>query len=236
MISTTCSLIIRDLYSYDIVSAYPSILSNQHYDFKGIDLENKTERSIFLGKQQIGNTNLSDFLMESVDSLVKFYLLENNISDDEVIVTQRDGFIIKRMLENTDEFIEMKYRGFIDFLIISPDRKKFLYCCDDKITVKGISHYYEALDSIYQMFSNLSFYDKSVLFDQMESIKQKILQGTDKKLYMIPRDETSFIISTHKGDIEVKDASFISINQIDKNRYFNHFFKDFLSSIYLESY
>ena len=236
MISTTCSLIVRDLYSYDIVSAYPSILSNQHYDFKGIDLDNKTERNIFIGKQQIGNENLSSFLSESVESLVKFYLLENNISDDEVITTQKDGFILKRMLENNDEFIEMKYREFIDFLIITPDRKKFLYCSDGKITVKGIPHYYEAFSRIYQMFSNLNFYDKSILFGQMENIKNAILQSLDKKLFMIPRDELSFAISTYKGNIEVKDVDFISINQIDKNSYFTHFVKDFLNSIYLEVY
>jgi len=236
MISTTCSLIVRDLYSYDIVSAYPSILSNQHYDFKGIDLDNKSERSIFLGKQQIGNENLSSFLMESVDSLVKFYLLENNITDDEVISTQRDGFIIKRMLENNDEFIEMKYRGFIDFLIITPDRQKFLYCSDNEITVKGISHYYKELDSVYKLFANLNFYDKSALFGQMENIKNTILQSNNKNLFMIPKDGTSFMVSTLTGDIEIKDPEYISIDQIDKNKYFNHFFKEFLNSIYLETY
>lgn len=235
MINQTCPLLIRDLYSYDIVSAYPTILGSQHYDFHGVNLEDKSARSIFLGKQQVNNIDLSDFLMESVDSIVKYYLLENNISDDEVITSQRDGFIIKRMLEINDDFIEMKYRGFIDFLVITPDRKKFLYCIDDKIEVKGVSHYYDALEPVYQMFANLNFYDKCTLFSQMESIKQKFLTCTDKKLFLIPKDEFSFIISTYTGDIEVKDPDFVSINQIDRIRYFNHFVKEFLNSIYLES-
>ena len=236
MISSDCSLIVRDLYSYDIKSCYPQILGKQFYDFKNTDLNNKEQRSTFIGKKQIDNDNLSQFLMTSTESLIQFYLLENNISEDEIITTQRDGFIVKKMLDNVDEFIELSYREFIDFLIITPDRQKYSYCSDNKITVKGISHYYESLNVIYQLFSNLNFYDKSVLFDQMENIKNSILYSTNKKLFMVPKDESSFIISTFSGDIEIKDPEYISIDQINKSKYFDHFFKDFLSSLYLEVY
>ena len=236
MINPSCSLIVRDAYFYDIQSAYPQILGQQFYDFKDIDLENKTERSIFLGKQQIGNNNLSEFLLESVDNLVKYYLTENNISDDDIIVTQRDGFIIKRMLDNNDEFIEMKFREFIDVLILSTDRKKFLYCSDGKVTVKGVPHYYPALDKVFNLFNNLNFYDKSILFNQLDSIKQTILKSEDKSLFLIPRDEKKFIISTFTGDIMISDPDLISINKIDKLKYYNHFIKDFLGSVYIECY
>ena len=236
MINQNCPLILRDLYFYDIQSAYPSILGQQFYNFKDIDLDNKEERSIFLGKQQIGNANLSEFLIESVDNIVKYYLLENNISQEEIIVTQRDGFIIKRMLDNNDNFIEMKFREFIDYVIISVDRKKFLYVADDKVTVKGVPHYYSALDKIYQMFNNLNFYDKKVLFGQLDNIKQTVLNSQDKMLFMIPKDETHFIVSTYTGDLIIKDPDMISISKIHKLRYYNHFFKDFLSAIYLECY
>lgn len=235
MINSDCSLILRDLYSYDIRAAHPSILMAQHFDFNGTDTENKVERNIFIGKSQINNSNLSEFLNESVTSLMKFYFLENNISEDEIVTIQKDGCILKRMLDNNDEFIPLEYRGFIDFLIITPDRQKFLYCSDGKIIVKGVPHYYEALDSVYQMFANLNFYDKSILFEQMENIKNAILQSSNKKLFMIPRDEFSFAISTYTGNVEVKDADYISITQIDKNKYFAHFIKDFLNSIYLET-
>jgi len=233
MINQTCSLILKDLYSYDIQSAYGSIMSSHNYDFKDTDLENKEDRSIFIGKQQIGNENLSSFLMESVDNLVRFYLKENHILESEIIVTQRDGFIIKKMLENNDEFIEMKFRGFIDFLIIAPDRQKYLYSSDGNITVKGVSDRYDDIDKIYQRFSNLCFYNKSILFDQMEQIKQVIINSQDKKMFMIPKDST-FLVFTYKGITEIKDQDLISIDSIYKLKYFNHFFKDFLTSVFLE--
>jgi len=236
MINQTCPLIIRDAFSYDIVAAYPTILGKQFFDFNGIDLDNKAERNIFIGKQQIGNENLSTFLLESVDNLVKYYLQENNVPEEDVITIQRDGFIVKKFLEKNDEFIGMKLREYIDFLVLSIDRKKFLYVSDGKVIVKGMPYCYDALDKIYNMFANLSFYNKSTLFEQMENIKRSVLECEDKKLFMIPKEENTFIVSTHKGDIEIKDPDFISISQINKMRYFNHFFKDFLSSIYLESY
>lgn len=236
MINQDCGLILRDLYSYDIQSAHASILQKQNFDFKDIDLENKTQRNIFIGQQQIGNENLSQFLIESVDSLVKYYLQENDISDDEIIIVQKDGCILKRMLDNNDDFIELKYRGYIDFLIFTPDRKKYLYLSDGKIIVKGMPHFYDELNKVYQLFANISFYDKSFLFEQLENIKQEFLNSDNKKLFLIPKEEKSFVISTYKGDIETKDTEMISMNQINRDRYFSHYIKDFLNSIFLECY
>ena len=236
MINLNCPLVLHDLFSYDIQAAHPSILQKQYFDFRNTNLENKLERNIFIGQQQIDNENLSSFLTESVDSLVKFYLLENNVKEEEVITIQKDGFIVKKLLENNDEFIGMKLREYIDFLIISLDRKKFLYCSEGKITVKGISYYYQELDKIYQLFANLNFCNKTLLFEQLNSIKHSLLQSTNKSLFCIPKDEETLMISTYKGDIEIKNADYVSINSIDKIKYYNHFLKDFLGSIYLEMY
>ena len=52
MINQTCSLILKDLYFYDVVSAFPTIMNNVNYNFKDIDLDNKTERNIFIGLEQ----------------------------------------------------------------------------------------------------------------------------------------------------------------------------------------
>ena len=235
VINLNCSLLLKDLYSYDIHSAYPSILQKQHYDFKDVNLENKTERSIFIGKEQIGNIDLSEFLIESVDSLIKYYLQENNVGDEDIITIQRDGCIIKKMLDNDDEFIKLELRELIDFLIMAPDRKKYLFLANGKITIKGLAHYYEELDSIYQRFANFTFYDKSILFEQMDDIKQEILKTENKKLFLIPR-ENSFIVLTHKGDITVKDPDFVDLDSINRIKYYNHYFADFLRSIYLECY
>ena len=48
--------------------------------------------------------------------------------------------------------------------------------------------------------------------------------------------EKQFIVSTYTEDLIIKDPDMISMKKINKIRYYNHFFKDFLSSIYLECY
>ena len=39
------------------MSAFPTILNNQNFDFGNVDLNNKMERNLFIGKKQIGNKN-----------------------------------------------------------------------------------------------------------------------------------------------------------------------------------
>lgn len=236
MISQSCSLIQHDLYSYDIVSAYPTILGKQFYNFDGVDLDNKTERSMFIGNKQKNNSGLSQFLIKSANSLVTFYLNENNVLDDEIISTQRDGFILTRLLDNDDQFIDMKLREIIDFLIISIDRENFIYFADGEIHIKGVPYYYDGLKIFYNMFSNLNFYNKNILFEQMENIKHAIFNIDDVTPFLIPKDENSFIVITYKGNIEVKDPDFISTKSIDRSKYFNHFFSGFLKSLFIECY
>lgn len=236
MINQNCSLICRDLYSYDIVSAFPTIMGQINYDFKNIDLDNKIERNIFIGREQKDNEILSSYLNQSVESLLSFYLKDNNIQENEIITSQKDGFILTKKLSNNDQFIEIKLREYIDFLILSIDRKKFLYCSNGKIIVKGVSYFYDKLSTIYQQFSNLNFYNKKNLFLQLETIKNSIMNSDDKNFFLIPKSKKSFIVSTFRGDLEVTDSNLISLTSIDKRKYFDHYFKPFFQSIFLACY
>ena len=236
MINTNTSLVLHDLYYYDIVSCYPTILKTQAYDFSNVDLNNKQERSEFIGKQQRNNVNMSSYLMESANSLVSFYLLDNDVSQDDIIMTQRDGFILTRPLAKTDGSIKMELRRVIDFMIITLDRKKYLECSNSEIRVKGVKHLYPKIEETYKRFANLDFYNKKRLFGQMAAIKNSVFENTDKMYFAIPMDDDKFAFSTYNGDIAVKDLDLVSINRIDKSKYFNNYIKPFLDSIYIELY
>jgi hypothetical protein len=235
-INGTCPLIIHDLFSYDIKSAYPTIMNTMNWDFKDIDLDDKVARNIAIGKSQIGNENLSGFLMNSADQLVDFYLSDNQVPDEDIIVTQRDGFILKRVLANNDEFITMAFRGFIDFIIVNTDRTMYLAISDDGIDIKGLPHNYEGLHYIFDKFIHLNFYNKKSLFSQLNSIKKEIIRGTNKDLYLIPRGNKFAVVTKSMGTIEIGDKAIISIDEIDTYKYYRHYFKPFLDSIYLTYY
>lgn len=235
MINKNCPLILRDLYSYDIVAAFPTIMSRQFYDFKGISLKDKQERNLFIGKEQKGNPQLSSFLNESVKSLTDYYLRVNEIKDDQVIFRQKDGFILSTKLAKNTDYIEMKYRGMIDLMILNTNRTAMVYFDEmGELSVKGVKYYYKGLDPIYKKFLTLDYYDKRTLFRQMENLKNKVLKPTDVSLYGVQKDDYyTFMLKGEKA-IRVKEFSYINPKDIDTRKYFNFYFKMFFDSIYIE--
>lgn len=233
MISDKCRLVLQDLYFYDFKSAYPRLLDSIGWDFEDVDLDNKEERNIFIGKSQRGNQNLSSFLMDSVGKLLYFYLQENGVNESEIIVTQRDGFILSRSLQVTDTLLKLDFRKFINLLIISPDRKKYIAISEDgSVDVKGIKNYYNSLDKIYREFGNLVLYNKSSLFKQLERLKTRIL-NEDNKFYMVKVGGKN-IVQTMDGPIEVSSDKYFKSESVDKEKYFDHYFKEFFQSLMLE--
>lgn len=235
MINRNCNLVLRDLFYYDVVAAFPTIMQQQHYDFGNILLDDKEERNIFIGKEQRDNKNLSSFLNNSVTSIVDYYLTINEIDESEIIFRQKDGVILTRKLLVNNQFIELKLRKILSLLLISLDRSNMIYFDDfGELSVKGIRHYYDRLDDIYRMFYKLDFYNKKILFQQLQYIKDKVVNNDDIMFYGIKKDDSRFTFITKTGSITVHDIDFVNPEDIDKQKYFNFYFKPFIDSIYLE--
>lgn len=235
-INQTCPYLLRGLYSYDIISAYPKILKSYNYNIEGIDWTNKEERNKAIGIAQINNSNLSKILQMTIDNLIDFYLKENDINENELIIRQKDGFIVTKLLTKNTGSINMDYRGMVDFMIITLDRKKFLYCQDDNIEVKGISRKYQSILKWYQKLENLSFYDKNELFKQLYSLKKSFLENEDKNLFLIPSEDEYIIATKELGDLQISDPSIISIHDIDRLKYYQHYIQPFFKSIFHSCY
>lgn len=237
MINQNCSLVLRDLYYYDIVSAFPTLMKQQNYDFKDVDINDKEQRNLFIGKQQIGNQNLSGFLNESVKDLTDFYLQYNEIDDKDVIFRQKDGFILTKMLTFDNSFVEMKLRHMISIMIIDIKREKYItFDEDNNLSVKGVRHYYHRLDEIYKMFLDLNFYDIDILCTQLQNIKNIVLNQKDISFYGIEDEDDVGMLFIYKNgkNILTRDIDFIEPNKIDRNKYFDFYFKPFIDSIFME--
>lgn len=236
----------RDLYYYDIVAAFPTIMRRQFYDFKDISLDNKEERSKFVGIQQIDNPQLSSFLNESVKNLIDYYIRVNELKKEDIIFRQKDGIISQKKMLNNDKFVELKMRKILSLLVIDTKRTSMLYFDDfGELSVKGVSHYYSALDVIYKKIFEFDFYNIKMLMKQMEFLKQKIINASEDniKLYAIEKQvekfnkglvtEYTFMLKDNKS-ITVKDIGYVNPKSIDTWKYFNHYFKIFFDPIYLE--
>jgi len=238
MINQNCSLILHDLYYYDIVSAFPTIMSAQNYNFGNIDLNNKEERNIFIGREQLKNSNLGSFLNESVNNLTDFYLEYNEIDDNDVIFRQKDGFIITKMLAKNNLYIEMKLRHMLSLLFIDINRQSMVYFDENNdIEIKGVRHYYKALKNIYSKFIDLDFYNKKTLTIQLKNIRDNVVLSKDKFLFAIENDDNEYtFILKNQRQIKTYDVDFVDLEEIDKVKYFNYYFKPFLDAIYIEEF
>jgi len=236
MINQKCPLVLHDLYYYDIVSAFPTIMQNQNFNFGNIDLTNKQERNTFIGKQQIKNKNLSGYLNDSVKYLTDFYLQYNEIDDEDVIFRQKDGFILKTLLPKNNLYIEMSLRHTLPLLYIDTKREGMLYFDEtDELYVKGVRYYYEKLDEIYSKFLNLDFYDTRTLCIQLQDIKDSVVNSNDKLLFGINGDDVQYTFILKNGKkVRTYDPDFVELDEIDKYRYFNHYFKPFTDSVFIE--
>jgi hypothetical protein len=236
-INKTCNFINRDLYFYDFKSAYPRIMGGIDWDFSSVDLNDKEGRNIQIGLSQRDNENLSSYLINTVTSMVDYYIKRNGLKEEEdVIVTQRDGLITKKSLLITDELMKLDFRGMIQLLVITTDRKKYLSVRDDnKVEVKGVQNVYDELFIIYNRFSNLNFFDKKVLFSQLHAIRKAVFKIEDKKFFMIPFNE-EIVVQSLNGPRVVSGELAFSIKDIDKLKYYNHYFREFVESVFLETY
>lgn len=233
-INEKCPLVLQHLYFYDFKSCYPNLLKNIGYKFES-DLNDKLKRNIEIGKLQRENKEVYDYLSSSVDSLISHYIEENNVQEKNIILIQKDGFILKEEIKNTDDFMKLDLRNVLDTMIITPDRKKYMWWDETNIDVKGVVNFYKALLEVYNLFKKMTFCNKKMLFKQMEYIKNYILNEAKKEFFLIDKDGVK-IIQTHKGPIKVGSIDVFSINNINKKKYFDHYFKEFLDSVYLTFY
>jgi hypothetical protein len=232
-LSKTCDLFLKDLFFYDIRSCYYQIANSVSYDLGDIEVDNKEQRNIAIGKEQIGNPGLTDYFANTASATVNYYLTKNNVKPEEIILTQRDGCIVTKLLNQDGSFMNMDLRAHYNFMIITPDRKKYLAASDEEVTVKGVPNKYDKLDKVYNKFKDLNFYDKKQLFKQFKRIKELVTESDDSMLYIIERDLDKFVIYRKHGIIQLKGNSDISTKGIDKQKYYDLYFSEFMQVLFL---
>ena len=235
-INHNCDLVLSDLYYYDIRSCYYQLAKSVYFDLGGIDENDKEARNIALGKKQIDNENFSTFLRDTSEGLVEYYLSDNNIQQDEIIVIQTDGCVLTRMLRESEFEIKPDLQEHITLMIITPDRRKFLHVSDKGVTVRGLPNRYKELDKVFERFKKLNVYNKKILFKQLNQIKEFVIDQDNPELYIITKGDKKLVITKKHGVMEVGKRVSIDVSRIDTQKYFEVYFKEFLDSIFLHFY
>ena len=236
-LNKTSPFILHDLYFYDIKSCYYQLSQTINFEMSEVvDINNKQERNIALGKEQIDNPDLQKFFQETTEGIVDYYLYMNGILEDEIVLRQRDGFIITKMLSDNSSIMKLDFREFINFMIISLDRKKYMTISSDGVTIKGMPNQYPGIHKVYDKFKNLNFYNKKVLFKQLKKLKEWFLEEQDLSLFSIDKADKKIIITKKFGLLEIKPGIKIDTNSVDRHKYYELYLKDFIDPIFLYFY
>lgn len=237
-INEKCNLVLRDVYLYDITSCHYSILEKFGFDLSSINKENKLERNIQIGKLMRDNPRLTSLLRTTTESIVSEYLYLNDVQDEEIILRQYDGVLLTRTLKRSiDQKITLDFRSHFQIFISSPNRTSYIAFDGSSVIIKGVPNRYKKIDNVYEKIVKINFLNKQSIFRQMEKIKNDFYTTKDPFLFCIPTKDDKFKVYLEEyGEIEISKSviKIMSMEDIDKKRYFNFYLKPFFQSLIIE--
>lgn len=237
--SDNLKLFLSDVYLYDIEACHYNLLKIFGYDVSHLPENNKDIRNIEIGKMMRDDKELSKKLRTSTESIIDFYLEQNALKKEDVILRQYDGILTKSKLKIEDGgMLPLHMRKHFDVFIISVNRDSYIArTTTNKFYFKGIPYLNEPLKEFYKDICNLNFMNKKSIFVGLQKIKNRFLNSIDNNLFAIfnKEDKCSIIIKSF-GEIEIsKQAlSIMDSSDIDKERYFLFYLSPFIKSIVIE--
>lgn len=230
------NLFISPAYLYDISKCHMTILDKLGYDISELKELPKLERNIAIGKLMKTDERLSKILISLTNSIMDEFIRRSNLKN-HVLIRQYDGIITNKRACVSDPQIELSLT-ILNKLLISIDRRMFLaQTRNGNFLVKGVPNCYDNIKPILSEIISLQFTSLSSIFIGMDNIRNKILNGSDINLYIIPKDNnTSRLYIRDTGWIELSRnlIEHIDVNEIDREYYYNVYIRPFFESILLE--
>lgn len=237
-INKTCKLFLKDVYLYDITACHYTILDQLGFDLSLIDKKDKLMRNTQIGLLMKDNPRLTTVLRTTTISIINEYIKRNNIKPEELILNAYDGIITtRRLTETTTAYIPIDLQNYYEYMLIGYDRQKYLAKTYDKIDIKGVSHRYPEMDTMFKRLLNLNFANKIAIFKGLQDIKDEILSSDDIKLYCIPVGEKKYsIFFKGYGETEISKnmIKVLDSEDVDREKYFELYLRNFCESIVLE--
>lgn len=237
-INKNCKLFLNNVYSYDISACHYNILKNLNINISNIEKEDKLKRNIQIGKMMRDNPKLTSIIRLTTESLIDEYIFRNNVSKDNIIIRQYDGFMsLKPLARTVDQYLPISLQTIFSVFIISIDRTMFIATDGNKISLKGIPNRYPEIDEIFKKILFINFANKESIFTNLQHIKDEILNSSNSNLYCIPSSEDKFNVFLKKyGQFEISKniIDILDHDDIDKRKYFEYYLQSFFDSIVFE--
>jgi len=228
---------LNDVYSYDISACHYKILESLGFDTSSLDRNDKEKRNIAIGKMMGENPVISAMLRTTTESLISEYINRNSLKEEDVIIRQYDGFLTKKTLYDTDQYLPLELKDVFTKMIISTNKDKYIATTQKKTVVKGVANYYDAIEEFYCKLFNINFLSKTDVFNNLKRIKEQFFECENSKVFCIPYDEFfNIVIFKSYGSIKVSKqiSKMLDPTEIDKEQYYNIYLKPFIQGITID--
>jgi len=209
------------------------------YDMSKIGYDDKFERNKQIGQMMRDNPRLTSLLRNKTKTIIDEYILENNVSEDEIVIRQYDGLLLTRGLrERNINEIPLDLRRSFEIFIMSFDRTKYIARdSTGKTSIKGVSFRYPEIDMLYEKICKINFSNKSAIFKMLHKIKTDFLYSDNPFLFGVPLKNGKVNINLKGyGEMEISKPTLkiMDTDDIDKQKYFDFYITPFTKSIVVE--
>jgi len=233
----TKKFFLLDVYSYDISACHYRILESMGFNVSSLDKNNKEKRNIAIGKIMGENQVISSMLRNTTESLISEYIKRNGLVEDDILIRQYDGFLTKKLLYETDNYLPLQLKETFQKMIVSINKDKYIATNGQSIVVKGVANNYLGIENFFTQLLKINFVSKNEIFNCLKKIKDSFDDCKDVNTFSIPYDEAfnSVIFKTY-GQIKISKqvSKLIEHNDIDKQEYYNIYLKDFVQGIIID--
>lgn len=234
-------LIVRDVFSYDIVACHYNLLEKFQYNMTNIDKSDKLKRNIQIGKIMRDNESIKTRLRETTARIIDDYISFNELGEEDIIIRQYDGFLTtKRLMETEKSVLPIVLQNRYDIFLISIDKGMYIAFDNlrNKVRVKGVPSIYKGIEKYYaKLIRIVDIENKSRVLDNLENLKKSFYNETDMNIFAIPVDDDEVeIIFKSFGQIKVKRNTlyYMTEDEVDKEFYYDFYLHSFVQSVVLE--
>lgn len=233
----TKKFFLSDVYSYDISACHYRILESLGFNVSVLDKNDKQKRNIAIGKLMGENQVISSMLRQTTESLISEYIKRNGLEEDDILIRQYDGFLTKKLLYETDQYLPIQLKDTFQKMIVSINKDKYIATDGKSTVVKGVANNYDGIENFFTRLLNINFVSKNEIFNCLKKLKDSFNDYKDVNAFCIPYDETfnSVIFKTY-GQITVSKqvSKMIEHNDIDKQKYYDIYLKEFVQGIIID--
>jgi hypothetical protein len=233
----TKKFFLSDVYSYDISACHYRILESMGFNVSVLDKDNKEKRNIAIGKIMGENQVISSMLRTTTESLISEYIKRNGLEEDDILIRQYDGFLTKKLLYETDKYLPLQLKETFQKMIVSINKDKYIATNEKSTIVKGVANNYSGIEIFFKELLDINFVSKNEIFNCLKKIKDGFSNCKDVNVFSIPYDETfNMVIFKTYGQIKVSKqvSKMIEHNDIDKQKYYDIYLKEFVQGIIID--